>query len=214
MHGIPGAFQDYTASTKIRTLVAELEWKDAVVPQSLYISKNPKIGGTVHSHQDSTFLYTKPRQSCLGLWLALDDATLVNGCLWVRPKSHREPVRRQFKRNADFFSQDSINERSNRGKGDSTQPKMIFEVFHHDVEWEGKLPPNWEPPCQGLFDAGFIPIECESGDLVAFPGTLDHLSLPNYSCEQRHTFQLHLVEGNSAGVIWSRSNWLQYDPKD
>jgi phytanoyl-CoA hydroxylase len=213
MHTIPGAFQDYTVSAKVKSLVAELGWKDAVVPQSMYICKNPKIGGTVHSHQDSTFLYTEPRQSCLGLWLALDDATLVNGCLWVRPKSHREPVRRQFKRNVDYFSQDSINESSNRGKGDSTQPKMIFEVFHHNVEWEGKLPSNSEPPCQGLLDAGFIPIECESGDLVVFPGTLDHLSLPNYSDEQRHTFQLHLVEGNSAGVIWSRSNWLQY-PKD
>lgn len=210
MHTIQGAFQDYTVSSKVRSLVAELGWKDPVVPQSMYICKNPKIGGTVHSHQDSTFLYTEPRQSCLGLWLALDDATLVNGCLWVRPKSHREAVRRQFKRNVDYFTQDGITNSSNRGNGDPTQPKMIFEVFHQDVEWEGKLPPNAEPPCRGLLDAGFIPIECESGDLVAFPGTLDHLSLPNYSNEQRHTFQLHLVEGNSAGVLWSRSNWLQY----
>jgi phytanoyl-CoA hydroxylase len=39
----------------------------------------------------STFLFTEPRQSCSGLWLALDDATLLNGCLRVRPKSHHEP---------------------------------------------------------------------------------------------------------------------------
>ena len=33
--------------------------------------------------QDSTFLFTEPHQTCLGLWLALDDATLENGCLWA-----------------------------------------------------------------------------------------------------------------------------------
>ena len=210
MHIIPGAFQDYTNSTKVRSLVAELGWKDPVVPQSMYICKNPKIGGTVHSHQDSTFLFTEPRQSCLGLWLALDNATLQNGCLWVRPKSHREPVRRQFKRNPEHFTQDCIEKRSNRGRGDLTQPKMLFDVFCQDIPWEGKLPPGSEPPFEGLLNAGFIPIECKAGDLLAFPGTLDHLSLPNCSDDQRHTFQLHLVEGTSAGVHWSCSNWLQY----
>ena len=43
-----------------------------------------------------------------------------------------------------------------------------------------------------------------------FPGTLDHLSLPNYSTKSRHTFQLHLVEGPKNGVTWSKGNWLQY----
>ena len=57
----------------------------------------------VTSHQDSTFLFTEPKQSCLGLWLALEDATETNGCLWCRPGSHREPVRRQFVRNKAYF---------------------------------------------------------------------------------------------------------------
>jgi phytanoyl-CoA hydroxylase len=210
MHIVEGAFRDYTLSSKVKSLVADLGWRDPVVPQSMYICKNPKIGGTVHSHQDSTFLYTEPRQSCLGLWLALDDATLLNGCLWIRPNSHQEAVRRQFKRNEKHFTQQVIDEGSNFGQGDLKEPKMIFEVFRQDVEWEGKLPDNSEPPCQGLLDAGFIPIECKAGDLVVFPGELDHLSLPNYSEQQRHTFQLHLVEGPNTGVQWSKSNWLQY----
>ena len=28
--------------------------------------------------------------------------------------------------------------------------------------------------------------------------------------EPRHTFQLHAIEGPSAGVEWSPDNWLQY----
>ena len=196
MHTIPGAFRDYTLSSKMRELVTMLGWTDPVVPQSMYIFKQPKIGGTVHSHQDSTFLYTTPRQTCLGLWLALDDATLENGCLWVRPGSHREPVRRQFLRNPDYFE-----------KNDMNSHKLTFKK-HHDnpsVTWEGALPDS-------LLNEDFVPVEVKAGDMVTFCGTLDHLSLPNFSSRQRHTFQLHLVEGPQEGVEWSASNWLQYPP--
>ena len=198
--------------TKYVTLVHELGWIDPVVPQSMYIFKQAKIGGAVNSHQDSTFLYTTPRQSCLGLWLALDDATLQNGCLWVRPKSHREPVRRQFKRNVNYFGAEAIQEGSNVAQGDTSQPKMIMETLVKDekIPWEGLLPDGSDPPCEGLLRAGFVPVECKAGDLVCFPGELDHLSLPNTSDKARHTFQLHLVEGEEAGVTWAKTNWLQY----
>jgi hypothetical protein len=50
--------------------------------QSMYIFKQPRIGGPVDAHQDSTFLYTTP-QSVTGFWWAVEDATLNNGCLYV-----------------------------------------------------------------------------------------------------------------------------------
>ena len=75
------------------------------------------------------------------------------------------------------------------------------------VPWDGKVP---EGGCDGLLDAGFVPVECKAGDLLAFNGQLDHLSLPNFSDKPRHTFQLHMVEGPGAGVSWSKFNWLQY----
>ena len=207
LHMIPGSFRDYTLSTKVKVLVKRLGWQDPVVPQSMYIFKQAKVGGEVTSHQDSTFLYTTPRQTCLGLWLALDDATLENGCLWVRPGSQKESVRRIFVRNPEYFN------------GDKSKPQMIFKnecdsqdtTSFAEVPWEGKLPDkSWPPPCSGLFTAGFIPIECKAGDLLAFQGQLDHLSLANFSDHARHTFQLHLVEGTRVGVAWSPTNWLQY----
>lgn len=39
-------------------------------------------------HQDNSFLYTDP-PTCTGLWLALEDATVTNGCLWAIPGSHK-----------------------------------------------------------------------------------------------------------------------------
>jgi hypothetical protein len=68
-----------------------------------YIFKQPLIGGEATSHQDSCFLFTTPRQTCIGLWLALQPATLANGCLWLRPGSHTEPVRRHMARNPAYF---------------------------------------------------------------------------------------------------------------
>jgi len=215
LHLIHGPFREYTTSNKLKRLVTEcLGWEHPVVPQSMYIFKQAKVGSEVTSHQDSTFLFTEPRQTCLGLWLALDDATIENGCMWVRPGSHREAVRRAFVRNPLYFEE-----------GDMTQPHMLFESVHDNdddgdrdmkhnssfISWEGKLPLNsWPPPCCGLFEAGFVPVECKAGDLLAFPGRLDHLSLANYSSSPRHTFQLHLIEGEQSGVRWSKRNWLQY----
>lgn len=216
MHIIPGAFRDYTTSKKVKDLVRELGWKDPIIPQSMYIFKQAKVGGEVTSHQDSTFLFTEPRQTCLGLWLALDESTLENGCLWVRPGSHKEPVRRKFIRNPAHFGVEAIQSRRNEALGDTSQPQMVFEQLVEDadtVPWEGKLPEGSFPRCEGLFSNGFVPVQCKSGDLLAFCGELDHLSLPNCSEKQRHTFQLHLVDGPGAGILWSKSNWLQY-PED
>lgn len=178
-----------------------------MVPQSMYIFKGSKTGGVVSSHQDSTFLFTEPKQTCLGLWLALDDATLDNGCLWVRPKSHRESVRRHFQRNPDHFGESSIASLSNECHGDPSLPKLrmmsLSDKGAEEAPWEGSVPDD-------LLRAGFIPIECHAGDLLAFCGETDHLSLANESDTPRHTFQLHLTD--SCGSSWSPYNWLQYPP--
>lgn len=46
------------------------------------------MGLLVSPHQDATFLYTEPLGRVLGLWIAMEDAMLENGCLWFIPGSH------------------------------------------------------------------------------------------------------------------------------
>ena len=79
--------------------------------------------------------------------------------------------------------------------------------------WEGHWPPvnttADKAAAKELHAHGFVPLPVKAGDLVVFPGTLDHLSLPNLSPRDRHTFQLHMVEGPDAGVEWAPENWLQ-----
>jgi ectoine hydroxylase-related dioxygenase (phytanoyl-CoA dioxygenase family) len=42
-------------------------------------------------HQDEDYIPTRDR-SLTGAWIALDDATLENGCLWVLPGSHKPGI--------------------------------------------------------------------------------------------------------------------------
>ena len=42
-------------------------------------------------HQDESYIPTRDR-SLTGAWIALDDATTENGCLWVIPGSHRPGI--------------------------------------------------------------------------------------------------------------------------
>jgi ectoine hydroxylase-related dioxygenase (phytanoyl-CoA dioxygenase family) len=42
-------------------------------------------------HQDEAFIPTRDR-SLAAAWIALDDATVENGCLWVLPGSHRSSI--------------------------------------------------------------------------------------------------------------------------
>ena len=203
LHVQDPVFRKYSTSAKIAALTRALGWMDPVLPQSMYIFKQPHDGAEVTSHQDSAFLYTEPRQTCLGLWLALEDATLDNGCIWARPGSHKEPIRRQFYRNPEYFVH-----------GNTDAPQMLFRTLVDDednnpaMQWEGTLPPG-VPEDQGARDAGFVPFECKQGDLVLIHGSVDHLSLKNTSAKSRHTYQLHLIEGPSEGVEWSKENWLQ-----
>lgn len=55
----------------------------------LFIKSEGKPGQAWH--QDEMFIPTRDR-SLTAAWLALDDATTENGCLWVLPGSHRRGV--------------------------------------------------------------------------------------------------------------------------
>ena len=56
----------------------------------MYIFKNPRVGQRVDPHTDNTYLITEPKQTTIAIWVALDDATLENGCMWGVPGSHHQ----------------------------------------------------------------------------------------------------------------------------
>lgn len=97
LHDLDPAFAAFSRSAKMQAAAAAAGFRDPRLLQSMVIMKPPGIGGEVTCHQDSTFLYTEP-ESCVGFWVALDDATLENGCMEFIPGEHKGPLRRLFRR--------------------------------------------------------------------------------------------------------------------
>lgn len=92
MHDLDQVFKDFSHSSQLAAVANSIGLKQEKLLQSMYIFKQPRIGGEVTSHVDHTYLWTEP-QSVIGFWFAIDDATTENGCLWALPGGHRLPVK-------------------------------------------------------------------------------------------------------------------------
>ena len=97
LHDLDPVFGEFSRTTEIAQLVSDLGIANPLLLQSMYIFKQPRIGGEVTCHQDATFLYTEPLRLA-GLWFALEDATIENGCLWAIPGGHQLGLKSKFLR--------------------------------------------------------------------------------------------------------------------
>src|SRR5713226_1319049 len=88
LHDLDPDFNQFSRTKEIEQLVSNFGIVEPLLLQSMYIFKQPRIGGEVTCHQDATFLFTEPLRM-FGLWFALEDATIENGCLWVIPGGHK-----------------------------------------------------------------------------------------------------------------------------
>lgn len=93
-------FRKFCYSEKIKNLFRALGYIKPMIVQSMYIFKSKRIGGEVGSHIDNTFIISNPL-SCVGFWIALDDASKENGALYAVPGSHKLEVDYFMKRKID-----------------------------------------------------------------------------------------------------------------
>ena len=97
LHDLDDKFIAFSKNEQLDQIARAIGFQDPLLLQSMYIFKQPKIGGEVVCHQDSTFLITEP-ESTVGFWFALEDANKDNGCLQVASGGHKGPLRKLFKR--------------------------------------------------------------------------------------------------------------------
>ena len=93
-HYVSPVIEKYVRHPKIcgalsQITAAHLPFWDGSVKcmQSMYFVKPPNFQGQAW-HQDEIYIPTRDR-SLIGAWIAVDDATVENGCLYVIPGSHR-----------------------------------------------------------------------------------------------------------------------------
>ena len=94
-HFVSEVIEKYVRHPKICGVLSQITaaphlpyWDGSVkCMQSMYFIKPPRFQGQAW-HQDEIFIPTRDR-SLIGAWIAVDDATIENGCLYVIPGSHR-----------------------------------------------------------------------------------------------------------------------------
>src|SRR5438128_1123084 len=183
LHDLDPAFDRFSRTSEIKQLVSDLGIDDPLLLQSMYIFKQPRIGGEVTCHQDATFLFVEPLRM-VGLWFALEDASIENGCLWAIPGGQKLGLKSRFLRA----------EKTNAlPYGRATAPSTRFEVFDASPWPEENLQP----------------LEVKKGALIVLDPLLPHLSRENRSSKSRHAYTLHIID---ASAIYPKENWLQRDP--
>ena len=173
MHDLDDEFAAFSYTSDLAGVSADVGLTDALALQSMYIFKQPMIGGEVGCHQDATFLYTEPL-TVTGFWFAIEDATLQNGCLWAAPGGHRTTLRTLFKRRGPDFARNDLG-------------------TEFDILDDTPLP---DP-------ASLVPLEVPAGTMVVLNGLLPHWSDVNRSAISRHAYSLHCISADAEYPAWN-----------
>jgi phytanoyl-CoA hydroxylase len=167
LHDLDPIFDAFSRQDGLAEVAKDIGMEQPLLLQSMYILKAPHVGGEVTSHTDHTFLWTEPA-SVVGMWFAIEDATLENGCMWALPGGHRLPARKRFR---------TVTEGEARG--------TEFETF--DPE-----------PYPSSFDGrDEVPLPATKGTLVLLHGLLPHRSDANRSDRPRDAYTIHVIEGTA-----------------
>ncbi|WUI01388.1 phytanoyl-CoA dioxygenase family protein [Spirillospora sp. NBC_00431] len=89
-HKISALMRDLACTPAIVQALTEVIGPNVKLMQSMLFIKSEGKPGQAW-HQDEAHIPTRDR-SLTAAWIALDDATVHNGCLWVIPGSHRAGV--------------------------------------------------------------------------------------------------------------------------
>src|SRR5439155_23858748 len=68
LHDLDPLFDKFSRTPEIKQLITDLGIANPLLLQSMYIFKQPNIGGEVTCHQDATFLFTEPLRM-VGPWV-------------------------------------------------------------------------------------------------------------------------------------------------
>jgi phytanoyl-CoA hydroxylase len=204
LHELDPEFKQFTYKPEVKALARSLSFQQPVVLQSMVITKQPRIGGVVDAHRDSTFLHTEP-STATGLWFALEDCTSTNGCLEFVPGSHKDGKsdKRFDRKNTDSAP---LRASLNNPEYDPNQPEKSGGPNNAGVElvFSGADTSSYPKEAWKLG-------EVKKGTLVLINGDVVHASTANRSEKSRYIYTFHMIDVE--GTTYPTSNWLQSTKK-
>ena len=89
---------DRSIYKRLLCVVKRIMGQDMEFDFDMLINKFPKSNTSTPWHQDESYWPDMPDKRAVSCWVALDDATLDNGCMWFVKGSHLEPTLRPHRR--------------------------------------------------------------------------------------------------------------------
>lgn len=168
-------FHEHLYNPTICEIIAELMGTDTVrVWHDQVQYKPPKIGGPTDWHQDHPYWPIIQPADLISAWVALDDATVENGCMWMVPGSHKWGPHKGGTIGTDPNNFDPLPDLSSL-PADIKIERIPCEVkkgevmFHHCLTWHGSPWNNSErgrPAIAVHYMPGYTRYEPASGHLV------------------------------------------------
>ena len=94
------SFLNYARDSNILDMVAQVIGPDIILWNSSFFAKPAVNGKKTPWHQDGEYWPLRPLATCT-VWLAIDEATVENGCLKFMPGSHKRKELRPHRTNKD-----------------------------------------------------------------------------------------------------------------
>ncbi len=105
-HKISSVIHNYLSHQKIVSVLTKIISPNVKCMQSMLFVKGPGKAGQSW-HQDEFYIPTRDR-SLTGVWIAIDDAEIENGCLWIIPGRPGYMMRRVENHSDEYADVDTI----------------------------------------------------------------------------------------------------------
>ncbi|CAN5656433.1 hypothetical protein BH10CHL1_BH10CHL1_26560 [soil metagenome] len=172
----------YLLYPRVLDVLEALIGPDVLALQTMLFLNPPGLGGQGW-HQDAYYITTYP-ETLIGVWIALDHADEENGCLYVTPGSHAEPIYPTQDRD-HLYAEESFEDLG-----------TVQNVSSLDEEANtlSRVARTYPDP---------LPCIVEPGDVVFFHSHLLHRSFPNRTADRmRRAFVSHYCNAR-AWVPWN-----------
>jgi phytanoyl-CoA hydroxylase len=83
------AFKNFSEDPKLVPMLEALIGPKPILYGDMALCKPPRIGSEKPWHQDGAYFTYEPFGAGVDVWLALDDAAIENGCMFVLPGAHK-----------------------------------------------------------------------------------------------------------------------------
>lgn len=128
-HKISPLVHKFLSQPKIIEVLTNIIGPDVKCMQSMLFVKGPGKAGQSW-HQDEFYIPTR-NQSLTGVWIAIDDATIDNGCLWIIPGKPAYIMQRVANDSNEYADVDTVDVSQFEKESIPVEVKSGSVVFFH-----------------------------------------------------------------------------------